>query len=77
MPTGRFGLAAAATNGKVLAIGGESLGFRTHADVEEYDPVTDSWATRASLSTARTGLATTVGADGKVYAIGGNLDDPE
>ena len=74
MPTGRYGVAAAASNGKVYAIGGESLGFVIHAEVEAYDPSTDSWVSRASLSSARTEVAVTTGIDGKIYAIGGNLD---
>ncbi len=73
MLTGRFGVAAAAANGKVYAIGGESLGFVIHAAVEEYDPASDSWVAVASLDTARTNIAA-VGADGKVYIAGGNLD---
>jgi N-acetylneuraminic acid mutarotase len=74
MTTGRLDVAAAATQGKVYAIGGESLGFVIHDQVEEYDPSTDSWRGRARLSSERTAVALAVGADGNIYAFGGNLD---
>ena len=74
MPTVRFGVAAAASSGKVYAIGGESLSFVIHDQVERYDPTTDSWTSATPLSSARTEVAATTGIDGKIYAIGGNLD---
>jgi hypothetical protein len=48
MTTARFGLAVGVVNGKIYAIGGSS-GNRT--EVEEYDPVTNTWATKASMPT--------------------------
>jgi N-acetylneuraminic acid mutarotase len=38
-----------------------------------YDPVTDKWATKASMPTARLGAAG-VTAQGKYYVIGGTAD---
>jgi hypothetical protein len=37
-----------------------------------YTPSTNSWATVASLTTARYGLAAAMGGDGRIYAIGGD-----
>ena len=75
MPTAREDLAAAAVNGKIYAIGGYNDEFIGDiADFlrnnEEYDPETDSWTTKASMSTRRKGLAAAV-VNGKIYAIGG------
>jgi len=74
MPTSRNGLAAAAVNGKIYAIGGLAAGLaasftRVNA-VEVYDPNSNSWSTAASMPTARDSLATAV-VNGKIYAIGG------
>jgi len=68
MPTARYGLAAAAMNGKIYAIGGNDGGlFNAN---EEYDPATDTWAAKAVMPTARYWLAAAA-VNGKVYAIGG------
>lgn len=60
MPTARADLAAVfGSNGKLYAIGGfkfgpnENLGLNV---VEEYDPTTDSWATKSPFSYGRYGL---------------------
>src|SRR5262249_39908520 len=74
MPTARRQLAvAAAGNGKLYAIGGlagsgsNPLGLAT---VEEYDPATNTWASKTAMPTARFSLG--VAADnGKIYAVGG------
>jgi N-acetylneuraminic acid mutarotase len=63
--------AALAGNGKVYAIGGIDNGHQTVDMVEEYDPSSNTWATRASLPTPRSALAVATGANGMVYAIGG------
>jgi len=77
MPTARDHLAAArGADGRIYAIGGRTVAGNNstifHATVEAYTPSSNSWATVASMPTARLGLAAAVGADGRIYAIGGN-----
>lgn len=72
MPTPRGELAvAAATNGKIYAIGGMGKEGIPLDIVEEYDPKTDTWTTRAPISTGRYCLAATGASNDMVYAIGG------
>jgi subtilisin family serine protease len=71
MPTARGQLGvAAASNGKIYAIGGRN-DHGPLSIVEEYDPATDTWRSRTSMPTARLGLAVTAASNGKIYAIGG------
>lgn len=74
MPTAREGLTSAAVNGKIYAIGGGPRNASNNVVptgiVEEYDPATNTWATKASMPTAREGLISAV-VNGKIYAIGG------
>jgi N-acetylneuraminic acid mutarotase len=78
MPTGRshFGLAAA-DNGKIYAVGGLSAGANVSplATVEEYDPATNSWATKAPMPTRRAMLGLVAARNGKLYAVGGGGGD--
>jgi RNA polymerase sigma factor (sigma-70 family) len=78
MPTGRMNLSTSMVNGKIYAIGG-NLGGATAphsaSTMEEYDPATDTWTTKADMPTARFGLSTSV-ASGKIYVFGGSLDHP-
>ncbi len=53
--------------GKHYAIGGRS---GPNADVEEYDPVAQTWTTRAPMSLARGGLGAASWGN-KIYAVGG------
>jgi N-acetylneuraminic acid mutarotase len=70
MPTARERLAAAAgTNGRLYAIGGQN-GGGSLGTVEEYDPATDTWAAKAALPTARAGLAAAA-IGRRIYAVGG------
>jgi N-acetylneuraminic acid mutarotase len=81
MPTVRIGLEANAANGKIYLIGGYvpaqyttynfSSSFLTLNEV--YDPVTDTWATKASIPTASSGYSSTV-VDNKIYVIDSNLN---
>ena len=75
MPTARGHLAAAqASNGQIYVIGGRdkmSGTFRAVGTVEEYDPATDTWATRSSMPLPRYELGVLAASNGKVYAIGG------
>jgi len=81
MPTARGDMGvAAASNGKIYVIGGfygpTYVPGTYLATVEEYDPATNTWATRASMPTARDGLGVVVASNGKIYAIGGqNVTD--
>jgi N-acetylneuraminic acid mutarotase len=69
MPTERDELAIAVVNGKIYAIGGiNGVALGTN---EEYDPVSDTWTTKASMPTPRTGLIVAV-VNNKIYAIGGS-----
>lgn len=75
MPTARSGLAvAAASNGKLYAVGGIAVsacgGAGYCATVEEYDPATNTWSTKASIQ-ARANLAMAALPNGKLYAVGG------
>jgi N-acetylneuraminic acid mutarotase len=56
-------------DGTIYAIGGEGAGILN--TVEAYNPVTNSWSTKAAMPTARTALAASAGTDGTIYAIGG------
>src|SRR5439155_17719766 len=57
-------------NGKVYAIGGQN--FNAALDVlEEFNPGTNSWATKSPMPTARRELGAGALADGELYAIGG------
>jgi N-acetylneuraminic acid mutarotase len=62
-------------DGKIYAIGGYAAatapGLRT---VEEYDPATDTWTTKADMPTGRHWLSASA-VNGKIYAIGGSPVD--
>lgn len=73
MPTSRGYLAAAASSGKIYAVGGVT-GFNYGRAVnsnEEYDPAFNSWTVRRGMSEPRINL-TAAALGGKVYAIGGD-----
>ncbi|PYP72916.1 MAG: hypothetical protein DMD41_07380, partial [Gemmatimonadetes bacterium] len=73
LPTARHRLAVGVVNGILYAVGGSgNLGNppAVLATVEEYDPATNSWTTRASMPTARLDLAVGV-VNGILYAVGG------
>src|SRR5207245_5673205 len=71
-PRSRGG-AAAAPNGKVYAIGGESS--TSLATVEEYDPATDAWVPKPgnSFSSNRCCFGVAAATNGKIYVIGGHI----
>ena len=75
MPTTRAYLAAGAVGGKIYAIGGFGNNTTLNVDtslkvVEEYNPASNTWTTKAPMPTTRSDLAAAeVG--GKIYAIGG------
>ncbi len=63
IPSEESGLAAAAVNNKIYAIGGNNYGNRNYE-------FANGWTTKAAMPTARGGLAVAV-ANNKIYAIGG------
>jgi N-acetylneuraminic acid mutarotase len=76
MNKARFYLAAAALDGQIYAIGGAgeidtSGTMGALANVESYDPSTDSWSVKASMITPRSNLAAAA-LNGRIYAIGGH-----
>jgi N-acetylneuraminic acid mutarotase len=73
MPTPRQGLGVAVVNGEIYAIGGVGLNNTVPTALgisEEYDPVTDKWASKAPLPTLRTSFGIAV-YQNKIYVIGG------
>ncbi|HZS40702.1 MAG TPA: kelch repeat-containing protein [Polyangia bacterium] len=62
--------AAAIQNGAIYVIGG--LSVTALATVDQFSVAT-GWTSAPPLAAARYGLAATVGPDGKLYAIGGNV----
>ena len=73
MPTARLYFSTSAVDGMIYAIGG--AGQATWAPlrtVEEYDPATDTWTTKAHMPKARMHFSTSA-VDGKIYAIGGSF----
>ena len=69
MPTDRYGAAAATLNGKIYVFGGFGSAGYTGA-LEEYDPASDTWTTRATNPEARY-FPGFVALNGKLYAVGG------
>jgi N-acetylneuraminic acid mutarotase len=79
MPTPRLSFGMAVANDKIYTIGGlapdGTSRYKDSAVVEEYDPETDVWKSKASIPRPRHALAAaTVG--GKIYAIGGDAPHP-
>ena len=74
MPTPRWSPTSAVVNGKIYVIGGgeSEPSDRVLSTVEEYDPIIDTWTTKADMPTARgwTSPSSAV-VDGKIYVIGG------
>lgn len=76
MPSPRDAAAAAVVDGVIYVVGGrdasipDSPASRLQTN-EAYDPVTDSWTTRAPMPTRRHGHVA-VAVDGILYAIGGD-----
>jgi N-acetylneuraminic acid mutarotase len=74
MLTKRLGHRVSVVDGKIYVIGGMTSGSDFWSgmqdSVEVYDPVTNTWVTKAPIPTARILLSTSV-VDGKIYAIGG------
>jgi N-acetylneuraminic acid mutarotase len=75
MPTARGGLAAVVgSDGRIYAIGGltDAVDDIVVNTVEVYDPVSNTWASAASMPTARGYLGAAPGPDRRIYALGGS-----
>ena len=78
MPTARSAVEACTVNGKIYVIGGtlqNSYILEGTSIVEEYDPATNSWTTKANKPTPTWGLRACV-LEGKIYVAGGNIKWP-
>ncbi|MEK7476011.1 MAG: kelch repeat-containing protein [Candidatus Coatesbacteria bacterium] len=72
MPSQIFGQVVGSATGKLFAIGGYDMtAFAYVGTVLAYDPVGDTWATKAPMPTARWAAAAAV-AGGKIYVVGGD-----
>jgi len=73
MITPRSTAASAVIDGKLYVVGGTDRKLRSkpvYNVLEVYDPVTDTWASKASMTTARWG-AGAAALNGKLYVFGG------
>lgn len=74
MPTARLGLVSAVVNEHIYAIGGYAAADHPGMTTTEvYDPVTDTWASRAPMPTGRRWMAASA-INGKIYVIGGAIE---
>src|SRR5688572_7771228 len=76
MPTGRQDLAAVSINGILYAVGGWNPGLTQSGAlnvVETYDPISNTWTTKASLPAPRSGMAAGV-VNGSLIVVGGEND---
>lgn len=71
MLTARGALNAIFLNGTLYAIGGQGESEILNTN-EAYDPLTDSWTSKAPMPTERHHAASTT-VDGKIYVIGGRI----
>ena len=70
-PTPREHLAAAATGGRIYALGGRSAGYDTNvALLESYRPSTRTWSRLPSVQKARGGTGAAV-VSGRIVSVGG------
>ncbi len=70
LPTARYSLSVVAVNGKLYAIGGY-LVSANHTN-EEYDPLTNTWTTKAPIPTPREyGLSAVAVWQNQIYVLGG------
>ena len=72
LPTPRSDLAAATVGGKIYVFGGCRGSGTVLADVDVYNPITDTWSTTpADLPTARAAMYAVAQKGNEVYVIGG------
>ena len=66
----------AGSNSRIYAIGGDAVingGLVTQNSVEEYNPITNSWMSRAAMPSGRESPGIAATNDGKIYIVGGSL----
>ena len=63
-------MAATAAGGRIYAVGGDDAQGDALANLQIYDPTTNTWTSGAAMPTAR-GLAGVTSSEGRLYAIGG------
>lgn len=75
----RQGVGIAAVKGKIYMVGGwgwDGTKWVDVADLDRYDPVTDTWKILAPIPTPIDKVAAAGSADGRLYVFGGNVGDP-
>jgi N-acetylneuraminic acid mutarotase len=75
MPTARWGLAGAAANGEIYAMGGSNVDPPNMLNtVERYDPGSNTWGKRGVKPLpVKTANLAAAAVNGKIYAIGGGV----
>ena len=74
IPAPPFGAGVGVVNGILYAVGGvapSSSGFTVTGTLQAYDPIADTWTTKAPMPTPRLGFAVGV-VNGILYAVGGD-----
>ena len=69
---------AAGSDGRIYAVGGlqfTGAGLQTLNTAEVYTPATNTWTMLPPMPTPRHDLALVAGADGRIFAIGGQTDN--
>jgi N-acetylneuraminic acid mutarotase len=79
MPTPREQLTSSVVDGKLYVIGGRTESSNSSSTSswvnlntnEMYDPISDTWTSKAPMPSNRSGLAATASSDGNIYVFGG------
>ena len=75
MPVARFGIGAAVLGNRLYVIGGGTNSGTIVNTVQAYDPVNNTWITKASMPTARAqlgGVRATLDGQSRIFAVGGS-----
>jgi N-acetylneuraminic acid mutarotase len=79
MPTARHHLTSAVVDGKLYVFGGRTVSSNSSLSSsyvnlnsnEMYDPINDTWTSKAPMPSNRSGLAAAASADGNIHVFGG------
>jgi N-acetylneuraminic acid mutarotase len=77
MPSGRQDLGAVTLDGVLYALGGGNPALNSGGElniVESYDPIMNTWTTRAPMQTPRSAMAVGV-LNGMIIVVGGNTNE--